>query len=537
LNGETIIEPSRSTPVYGEFDVVVVGGGPAGIMAASAAARTGCSTLLIERYGFLGGAGTAGGLSTFCGLHARTHGQDVRVIRGLADELLDRLGKLDGLNAPHLTIADGIAAQAFDISAYKIAADELVTGSGARILFHAMAVGVVMKNGGGPGAHRASSSGPVSPQANTDMALGAPGLIRAGAGDGGGVRAGGSGAAREGGEMGGPGEAGGVDAGGSGAVCEAGEVGGPGEAGEIDAIIIESKSGRQAVRGRFFIDASGDGDLAAWAGVPWEKAPPIDGMMYPSLMFRINGVDVERAGPAPWRTVERLMDEAERAGTHTFPRKKPIVRPQRNPLEWRANLTQLRTADGGAIDGTDVDQLTLGELTGRQQALDAFTFIRDRTPGFEGSYIVDIAPQIGIRETRRIIGAYQLTEDDVLGCADFEDTIGVNGWPVEAHVAGTVEFRWQRDERGFNQLPFRIIVPPATANLYVAGRCASMTHGAQSAARVTGPCFVMGEAAGLAASMALSAGVAGGRIDVRELQRRLEDQGVYLGRTAPEQIG
>src|SRR5579862_3278894 len=144
LPGETITEPSRQTPVYGEFDVVVVGGGPAGIMAATAAARAGCSTLLIERYGFLGGAGTAGGLSTFCGLHARTNGEDVRVIRGLADEMLDRLVKLDGLNAPHLTIADGIAAQAFDISAYKIAADELVTGSGARILFHAMAVGVVM---------------------------------------------------------------------------------------------------------------------------------------------------------------------------------------------------------------------------------------------------------------------------------------------------------------------------------------------------------------------------------------------------------
>ena len=130
VNSATITEPSRQTPVYGEFDVVVVGGGPAGIMAATAAARAGCSTLLIERYGFLGGAGTAGGLSTFCGLHARTYGEDVRVIRGLADELLDRLVKLDGLNAPHLTIADGIAAQAFDISAYKIAADELVTGVG-----------------------------------------------------------------------------------------------------------------------------------------------------------------------------------------------------------------------------------------------------------------------------------------------------------------------------------------------------------------------------------------------------------------------
>ena len=459
MSGVTITEPSRETPVYGEFDVVVVGGGPAGIMAAAAAARAGCSTLLIERYGFLGGAGTAGGLSTFCGLHARTYGADVRVIRGLADELLDRLVKLDGLNAPHLTIADGIAAQAFDISAYKIAADELVTGSGARILFHAMAVGVAM----------------------------AP-------------------------------------------------------SGAIDAVLIESKSGRQAVRGRFFIDASGDGDLACWAGVPWEKAPPIDGMMYPSLMFRINGVNVDRAGPAPWRTVERLMEEAEAAGTHTFPRKKPIVRPQRNPLEWRANLTQLRNPDGGAIDGTNADELTRGELIGRQQALDAFTFIRDRTPGFEDSYIVDIAPQIGIRETRRIIGPYQLTESDVLGCADFPDTIGVNGWPVEAHVAGTVEFRWQWKERGFNQLPFRILLPgprgdgQRVVNLYVAGRCASMTHGAQSAARVTGPCFVMGEAAGTAASMALAACVAGDAIEVPELQRRLEDAGAFLGRVAPEAI-
>jgi hypothetical protein len=461
LSGRTVTEPSRQTPVYGEFDVVVVGGGPAGIMAATAAARAGCSVLLIERYGFLGGAGTAGGLSTFCGLHARTYGQDVRVIRGLADELLGRLVKLDGLNAPHLTIADGIAAQAFDISAYKIAADDLVTGSGARILFHAMAVGAVLAPSGG-----------------------------------------------------------------------------------LDAVLIESKSGRQAVRGRFFIDASGDGDLAYWAGVPWEKAPPIDGMMYPSLMFRINGVDVTRAGPAPWRTVERLMEEAEAAGTHTFPRKKPIVRPQRNPLEWRANLTQLRREDGGAIDGTSVDELTRGELIGRQQALDAFTFIRDRTPGFEDSYIVDIAPQIGIRETRRIIGPYQLTEEDVLGCADFDDTIGVNGWPVESHVAGTVEFRWQWRERGFNQLPFRIMLPgagPSTGgrpvpNLYVTGRCASMTHGAQSAARVTGPCFVMGEAAGTAAGMALSAGVAGDAIDVTGLQRRLEDQGAFLGRSAPEAV-
>jgi hypothetical protein len=163
---------------------------------------------------------------------------------------------------------------------------------------------------------------------------------------------------------------------------------------------------------------------------------------------------------------------------------------------------------------------------------DVFPFFQQSVPGFAGSYVVDIAPSIGIRETRRIVGAYQLSEDDILGCADFPDTIGVNGWPVEAHVAGDVEIRWPRGEnpRGYNQLPFRMIVPQRLTNTYVAGRCASMTHGGQSSARVTGSCFVMGQAAGTAADLALGAGVAVGDIDVAALQARLEKDGAWLGR-------
>ncbi|MBX5467237.1 MAG: FAD-dependent oxidoreductase [Firmicutes bacterium] len=443
-----IEEPSRKTPVLGEYEVVVLGGGPAGIMAAAAAGRAGRSTILIERYGFLGGAGTVSGLSSFCGLHARVFGEHRQVVHGLADELLERIDRLDGLNPPHISFGNRIMAQAYDTAAYKIAADEMLLSSGVKLLFHAFAVGAVMAD----------------PQT-------------------------------------------------------------------IAGVLIESKSGRGAILGKMFIDCSGDGDLAAWAGAPYEKGDPRTAMLYPTTMFRINQVDPERAGKAG-ETLARLMEEAEQAGRAKFPRKGVILFPQKHPIEWRANLTQIRKPDGSAVDGTDLEDLAWGEVEGRRQVKDLFAFIKANAPGFEDSYIVDIAPQIGIRETRRVVGEYQLTEDDVLDCADFPDTIGVNGWPIEAHVAGAVQVRWPRDPegRGFHQLPYRMILPQRIENLLVAGRCASMTHVGQSSARVTGPAFAMGQAAGIAADMALQAGVAPRAIDVGRLQERLEAIGAYLGR-------
>ena len=225
------------------------------------------------------------------------------------------------------------------------------------------------------------------------------------------------------------------------------------------------------------------------------------------------------------------MEQALVAGTHRFPRKSAIVRPQRHGIEWRVNFTQVAREDGHAINGIEPDDLTRGEIEGRKQALAAFEFLRT-VPGFENSYIVDLPPQLGIRETRRIKGGYQLSGEDVLGCASFEDSIGVNGWPIEAHVPGDVVFTFPPipESRGYNELPYRMLVPEGVDNLLVAGRCASMTHEGQSAARVSGACFVMGEAAGSAAALALAGNRIPREIPIEKLQETLKQQGAFIGR-------
>jgi hypothetical protein len=446
MRAKMIEEPARQVPIYGEYDVAVLGGGPAGIAAAVAAARAGRRTLLIERYGFLGGMGTAAGVTNFCGLHANVFGEMHRVVQGIASELLDRIEGLGGLNAPHLILGK-ILAQAYDTAAYKIAADDLLAHHKVDILFHALGAGVVMDDNR-----------------------------------------------------------------------------------RIHALMVETKAGRQAVRANIFIDCSGDGDLAAWAGAPFEVGDNNGHMLYPSMMFRLNGIDPEKAGDA-WRTIPAMMEQAEAAGTHKFPRKGAIVRPQKSQIEWRVNFTQLARKDGSAVNGLEPDELTRGEIEGRQQAAKAFEFLRT-VPGFEKSYIVDLPPQLGIRETRRVVGGYMLSGEDVLGCASFDDSIGVNGWPMEQHVAGDVVFKFPPipQSRGFNELPYRMLVPEGIHNLLMAGRCASMTHDGQSAARVSGACFAMGEAAGSAAALALSGNTIPRDIAVEKLQQTLKEQGAFIGR-------
>ncbi len=444
----TVSEPARELPVYGEFDVVVIGGGPAGLAASVSAARRGARTLLVERYGFLGGMGTAGGVTNFAGLYGRRNGEMQQLVHGVVDDLLARIDALGGLNQPQDGMAGRIRVRSYDVSAYKCAADQLLLSAGVFILFHAWAAAVVM-------------DGP-----------------------------------------------------------------------SIAALVVETKSGRQAIRARSFIDCSGDADVAHFAGVPFELGDGHGSALFPSTMFRVGHVD---AGPAlaavgDFKAINELMAQSEEKhpGRYRFPRKGAILRPQKNPAEWRANVTQIRNAAGQAMDATDARQLSEGELEGRRQITEYFRFLKNEVPGFGQSAIVDIAPQVGIRETRRISGAYALSGEDILSSARFDDVIGINAWPMEMHVDGNISWGFPRDDkRAYNDLPWRMLLPLQVSNLLVAGRCASMTHEGQSAARASGGCFVMGQAAGTAAAL-LAPGHTFAGIDTRRLQQALLQDGVYL---------
>lgn len=448
----TLMEPAGDLPVEGDYDVVVVGGGPAGLAASVSAARHGASVLLVERYGFLGGMGTAGGVTNFAGLYGRRDGEMVQVVRGVVDDLLARLEALGGLNAPQDGMNGRIRVRSYDVSAYKCAADQWLLAAGVKILFHAHASAVIM----------------------------------------------------------------------------AGQ--------QITAVVLETKSGRCAVRARHFIDCSGDADVAKFADVPYEVGDGLGSGLFPTLMFRIGGVNPEPALAAvgPFQAINDWMAKVQQAqpGRYRFARDGAILRPQKDPREWRANVTQIRNAQGAAMDATDARQLSAGEIEGRKQVADFFEFLKNEIPGFENAHVVEIAPQVGIRESRRIRGHYQLTKQDILDSAVFEDSIGLNAWPMEIHAQGRIEWGFPHNtERGqgrvFNDLPWRMLMPLGVDNLLVAGRCASMTHEGQSAARVSGACFVMGQAAGTAAAM-MQAGQAFKHLNVPQLQAQLVRDGAVL---------
>lgn len=437
-----VVEEPRRTPVWGVYDVIVLGGGPAGVSAALAAAERGCRVALVERYGFLGGMATAASVSNFCGLHANVGGEIKQVVHGFADRLIAALRARDALAAPH-SVLGKTYAMAYDSAVYRCVLDELLVGAGVDLHFHALAVGCAMRDG------------------------------------------------------------------------------------RIHGLFIETKSGRGFLEGSTFVDGSGDADLAKWAGVPTANGFDNGYLAFPTLMFRVGNVDGPRAkseGKPQMRA--KMAAYSERTGVR-FPRIAAYVNPQPHDNEWRVNATQI-SWNGGPLDASQHEHYRYAEPEGRRQVLAFFDFLKSDVPGFEKAYLLDIAAQIGVRETRRIVGSYVLSGEDVLRCRRFPDSIGVNGWPVEKHVRGDVEWQWL-DDAGFHQIPYRAILPVGAVNLLVAGRCASTTQDGQASLRVSGPCYQMGEAAGVACALSVQTGASLSEIDVKVLQSALVDRGANLG--------
>lgn len=437
----SIAEPARNTPVIADPDVLVVGGGAAGICAAVAAARAGSRTLLIERYGFLGGTLTAVTLGGFCGTHAIVDATHLaRVTGGLYLEIEDRLRRRDAILPPQRH--GRILGVPYESASFKLVADEMVAAYGVRVLHHTFAVAVQT------------------------------------------------------------------------------------EGSRIGAVIVENKGGRAAILPRMVIDCSGDGDVAVRAGAAFDLGDA-GHTQYGSTMFRLGNIDTERARKLSREDIRVCLEKAVDAG---YPLPRVTTGVHYNPLPGVAhlNVTKLGDARGEPYNLVDPDQLSEAERVGRRQVYLYEDVFRRFVPGFEQARVIDIGANIGIRETRLIHGEKTLSEEMVRGCVKPADRIACSSWPLENHSPGLAtswEFLPDGDYYG---IPYGCLVVKGFDNLLVAGRNLSATHVAQASARVAGPCFAMGEAAGLAAAQSIQANAPPRELDVDRLQSTLQRHGAIL---------
>jgi len=316
--------------------------------------------------------------------------------------------------------------------------------------------------------------------------------------------------------------------------------------GAIQALVLEDKSGRQAVTGKVYIDCTGDGDVAAAAGAPWEKGDADGHLQPPTLMFTMRGVDPEASRrailgqPETYHTFSLSHEQVAENERYICTGMEDIVALARQRGEWdvprrRVCFISTMRADEVAVnmtrvldvDATDAGDLTRGELEARGQIDQVVNLLRKYVPGFADSQLATTAPMLGIRETRRILGDYVLTGEDVLQGRRFADEVLLGGYQVDIHspVDGTTVNLLPEGAYG---IPYRCLLPQRVANLLVGGRCISATHEGQAATRVMVTCMATGEAAGCAAAMAAAADRAPRQVDVGRLRDRLGEQGACL---------
>ncbi|MEI5681806.1 FAD-dependent oxidoreductase [Mesorhizobium sp. CGMCC 1.15528] len=435
----TIREPGGDVRIIDRSDVVVVGGGPAGISAAVSAARNGASVTLLERYPYVGGL-AAGGMVLV--LDDMTNKLEITV-QGICMEMIERMKKWDLCVTPtdrdrQLDICDTPEAwrrwarwglfdfhtqsmphpvcysAAFDPDGFKRAAYDVIRESGVKLRAHSWFSSAIMDG-------------------NT-----------------------------------------------------------------IKGVICQTKSGREAILGDVVIDTTGDLDVAANAG-----AQHTEGSFILTTVSRWGGVDTEAAERFEFEEPERfkrLDHEAKRliGGCWSFWWLK-------TPLP---GVIWLNCPHIPKLNGLKVEDLTHAELEGRNRIQNLLDFARANFPGFEKSYIVDFAPQTGVRQTRLLEGAYVVSKDDVINRRHFADTVC----------------------RGRDYYtPYRAMLPREIEQLIVAGRHYSATPQAQKSSREIPPCMAMGEAAGVAATVALNAGVVVRQANVAKIQKMMRAQGADPG--------
>jgi hypothetical protein len=438
-----ITDPAKEIKVCYEADVVVVGGGPGGHSAAVAASRNGANTVLVERYGHLGGMAT-GGLVIL--IPHMSDGSKEQQIAGLCQEWIDRLDAIGGALHPKReelgssdkkvvsrwqryfsTVVEGRVRQTVcvDPELLKCVLNDMVHEAGVKLFLHSWGTKAVMDKG------------------------------------------------------------------------------------KVQGIIFESKSGRQAILGKIIIDGTGDGDLLPSAGAEFDDTLNRDlrsSML--ALVFRLGNVDFNKFSDfkeADPQKYEELMRELTKvAGTRLL-----ALPSSRNDVVWVNNWIP-------GLSSTNVVDLTRIEIDVRKMMLLGYDFLKKHFPGFEKSFILDTASQTGTRGSRRLIGEYIVTKDDMHSGKKHHDTIAV------------IPRLGPQGENPHVYIPYRSLVPVKIEGLLVAGRSFSSDTVVNNMVNLIPHCAAMGQAAGTAAALAIKQGVNPRQLDYRVLQDTLLNQGVPL---------